>query len=345
MTGMARKARVTMHGALWFGALLLAGCGASVEAQGTNATPAQTAAEPMAVHGNIQTFEIGPVLLAADKYYPGPATVKMGGIPNLVGAPPIGGFGSAGVADVATHAETQILRYSVDHPNLRVILNVTEGLYRIVARRSSGISSVKDLAGKRIATIPTTSSGYFLSRMLAREGLSYDDITVGSVPALAEMGNAIKRGDVDAVVIWEPYSELAVRALGDDAIEFDGKGVYRELFNLNTTAENLADPKQRAKIVTFVRAIMDAVAETRRDPRATQELVAKIGNFAPQDVTDAWKHHSFNANMPADLLDVLTEEEKWLASRDNRPARSRAQLATLIDDSVYREALALGSNR
>ncbi len=78
----------------------------------------------------------------------------MGGIPNLVGEPAIGGFGEPGVADVATHAETQALRYSTRNPDLRIILTVTQGLYRIVARRSAGIEKVADLKGKRIATIP-----------------------------------------------------------------------------------------------------------------------------------------------------------------------------------------------
>ena len=315
--------------------LLVAGC--------TTTGDTRPRAGPLAIHGNTSTFEIAPVFLAAARYYPGDATVNMGGIPNLVGEPPIGGFGSAGVADIATHAETQILRYSVRNPDLRVILNITEGLYRVVARRSAGIASMRDLAGKRVATIPTTSSGYFFNQMLAREGLSFEDITPVSIMPLDQMAVALQRGDVDAVVIWEPYSEQAVRALGDDAIEFDGRGVYRELFNLNTTAANLADPEKRAKIVLFVRAVMDAAAEIRERPAAAQALVVERGSFDPGDVADAWKHHAFVATLPADLLDVMVEEEIWLAGRDNRPARSRAELATLIDDSVYREALALGS--
>ena len=32
---------------------------------------------------------------------------------------------------------------------------------------------------------------------------------------------------------------------------------------------------------------------------------------------------------------------RWLAKRENRAPRTREQLATLIDTSVYREALAL----
>ena len=48
---------------------------------------------PIQVYGNVQTFEIAPVLLAAEQYYSGTATVRMGSIVNLVGEPPVPGFG------------------------------------------------------------------------------------------------------------------------------------------------------------------------------------------------------------------------------------------------------------
>ena len=305
------------------------------------AASAQDGPGPIAIHGNRQTFEIAPVLLAAAEFYPDVATVKMGGIPNLVGEPIVPGFGEEGVADVATHAETQALRYSVRHPDLRIILNVTEGLYRIVARRSAGIASVADLKGKRVATIAQTSSGYFLHRMLAAEGLSFDNIVAVPVAPLSGMTEALRKGEVDAVVIWEPESENSAQVLGPDLIEFHGDGVYRELFNLNTTAANLADPAKRAKIVHFVYAVIFAVDAIETDPARAQALVAQAGGFSSEDVRDSWKHHRFVADIPADLLDVLEEEEQWLALRDNRPARSREQLATLIDTSVFDEAVAL----
>lgn len=300
---------------------------------------------PISVHGNISTFEIAPVLLAAQDYYPDVATVKMGGIPNLVGAPQIAGFGSEGVADVATHAETQALRYSLEHENVRIIMNVTQGLYRIVARRSAGIESVADLKGKKIATIPPTSSGYFLHKMLEREGLSYADITAVPITPLSDMSKALAERRVDAVVIWEPESENALQILGDDAIEFDGKGIYTEQFNLNTTADNLADPVKRAKIVRFVRDIIDAAAQVRRDPTEAKKLVASVGKHPMEQVERSWKHHAFNADFPENMLDILVEEEKWLATQDKREPRSRDVLAMLIDRSVYDEALALKVTR
>jgi NitT/TauT family transport system substrate-binding protein len=45
------------------------------------------------------------------------------------------------------------------------------------------------------------------------------------------------------------------------------------------------------------------------------------------------------------LLDVMAEEELWLALQDKRRPRTRADLAKLIDTSVYREAMALRSRR
>lgn len=318
-----------------FGLIIAAACALAAPAL------AQDDPGPIAIHGNTQTFEIAPVLFAADEFYPGTATVKMGGIPNLVGDPIVPGFGEEGVADVATHAETQALRYSVRHPNLRILLNVTEGLYRIVARRSAGIASVADLKGKRVATIAQTSSGYFLHRMLAKEGLSFDDIEAMPIVPLSGMTEALAKGEVDAVVIWEPESGNAAQVLGDDLVEFSGEGVYRELFNLNSTAEILADPARRAKIVAFVRALIRATAALDKDPTRPKRLIIEVGGFTPDDVEDGWKHHRFNARPLPDTLDVLELEEQWLAARDNRPARTREQLATLIDTSVYEEALAL----
>jgi len=317
---------------------LLAACGIAGGCASHAAPPPRLA--PIAVHGNIQTFEIAPVLLAADRHYPGEASVKMGGIPNLFGEAQIPGYGSPGVADVATHAETQALRYSVKHPDLRVILTVSEGLYRIVARKSAGIARIEDLRGKRIATVPNTSAGYFLNRMLASVGMTEADVTIVPVRPLSAMPKALAERRVDAVAVWEPEIENAAAAIGEDVIEFSGKGVYREIFGLNTTAANLADPEKRQRIVAFVRGVIAASRDLRRDPADAQALVSKYSGYDIGLVGRAWEHQAYPALVVKDLLDVMAQEETWLAKQDKRPARSRAELATLIDTSVLAEALA-----
>lgn len=309
---------------------VLAGCASVHPAAGGRA------AVPLAVFGSTATLEIAPVLLAARDHHPG-ASVTNGGIPNLVGAA-APDFGGPGLAEVATHAETQALRYSVEHPDIRIILTVTEGRYRIIARRSAGIARLADLRGKRIATLATTSAGYFLARMLESAGLTFADVEPVRISPIEDMPKALAQRQVDAVAIWEPHGDNAARALGDDLVEFSGDGVYRERFNLNATAASLADPVKRQRIVAFVRATIAATQALRRNSAQAQALVVARSGFTADEVARSWKTLSFPAALPADLLDVLVEEEAWLAARDRRAARSREALSRLIDRSVYEEA-------
>ena len=39
-----------------------------------------------------------------------------------------------------------------------------------------------------------------------------------------------------------------------------------------------------------------------------------------------------------DLLDLITEEEKWVAAEQKRTPRTRAELAGFIDTSILKEA-------
>jgi len=294
-------------------------------------------------HGFRESFEIAPILLGADSYFPAGISIKRGGIPNLVGAEAVGGYGDPGVADVASHAETQLLRYSLKNPDLRAIMTVTEGLYRVVGRRSAGIATPADLKGKRIATLIDTSAGFFLQKLLEREGLSLADVELVDVP-LDRMGEALAEGKVDALSIWEPEAEEGAQALGADMIEFSGKGIYREIFNLNTTAANLADPEKRKNIKEFLRAIIKAQQEMKGDPKRAQALVQRMSGHSPELVRASWSHHNYLAGKVPDLLDVLVEEEAWLATRDKRAPRSREVLARLIDYSLLDEVLAEESN-
>ena len=308
--------------------LLLPGCAATTAEQ---ARPAPAA--PLAVSGATMTVEIAPVLLAVRTLYPNGPAVQNGGVPSLIRA--------ENPADVATNAETQALRQSVKRPDIRIIMTLVEGHYRIVARKSAGIETLSDLKGKRIATLKATSADYFLARMLERGGLTPADVTEVQIMPLEKLPAAIAAREIDAVAIWEPFSENALRALGDDAVEFSGKGIYRELFNLNTTAGALADPAKRREIVTLLRAIIRATETMARTPAEAQALVAKSGGYTVEEIANSWRHHDFTASFAKDMLDVLVQEEIWLAAAEKRPARSREQLAPLIDRSVLEEALAM----
>ena len=111
-----------------------------------------------------------------------------------------------GSAHAATNAETQLLIAGT--PNVRLLFTVAEGLYRIVAKRSAGITTLADLRGKRVVTPRDTSAHYFLVRTLASAGVSESDVTIVSLPREG-MATGVAKGDADAIAMWEPESQKA----------------------------------------------------------------------------------------------------------------------------------------
>jgi len=286
------------------------------------------AAEKLRVGINLTTIETLPIYVAAEGPLAGALELQGGALPLL----------TAGKFDVVTNAETQAVLRATANPEIRVIMTVAEYSYRIVARRSSGIQAVADLRGKKIATQLNSSAHFYAVKTVRSAGLSESDITAVGMKA-PEMPAAITRHEVDAVAIWEPESERALRALGDDAVTFSDPESYRELYNLNTTAQALADPVRRAQITGFVRRLIAASRTATHDPAKIWPLVSAASGYPVALIGASWHHHRFPAALPADLLDVLVEEEKWLAAQNSRAPRTRAQLAPLIDRSVLQEAL------
>ena len=74
------------------------------------------------------------------------------------------------------------------------------------------------------------------------------------------------------------------------------------------------------------------------------ELVAQATDYPIAVVRESWPHHTFTTTMSPKLLDVLVAEEEWLATHAGRPARSRNELAKLIDPSIEAEARSLLTN-
>ncbi|AUX34285.1 MULTISPECIES: ABC transporter substrate-binding protein [Sorangium] len=285
------------------------------------------------------SIEFTPVLVASQDFYPGEAAVDSGGIVSLLNDPSV---------DLGTNAETQTLRQSVAHPNLRIIFTATETFYRIVANRAAGISSLADLRGKRIGTIPNTSAAYFVTKYLGTVGLTADDYTMvpGGICISAPCGantlpSLMERGQVDAVALWEPSSELAKEVLGSDAIVFQDRSLYREIVNLHSTAEKLADPEKRRGIVEFVRALARAQELYRTDPEVVWPRISEAIGIEPSVLENVWEDEQFLGTLVPDILDVLEEEEPWVAAQTGRAPRTRAELAPLVDDSVMKEALGL----
>jgi aliphatic sulfonates family ABC transporter substrate-binding protein len=80
----------------------------------------------------------------------------------------------------------------------------------ILVRKDSGIKTLADLRGKRIAFVKGSSAHNVLVQVLAKAGIPYGDVQPVYLSA-ADAGAAFRSGSVDAWSIWDPFYAVAQR--------------------------------------------------------------------------------------------------------------------------------------
>ncbi len=136
----------------------------------------------------------------------------------------------------------------------------------LIAHDGSGIESVADLKGKRIA-VPVGSTAHFsLMGALQHEGIAEADVTIMNMPP-DQIAAAWEQGVVDAAWIWQPVQSEILKTgkliIGADQTAewgfptFDGWVVDREFGQAN-----------KDKVVAFLKAIDKVNAAYLADPAA-----------------------------------------------------------------------------
>ena len=155
----------------------------------------------------------------------------------------------------------------------------------LVARNGSGVNSVKDLKGKKVATPFVSTAHYQLMAAMKMEGLDAKSVNVMNLRP-PEIAAAWERGDIDAAFIWPPVlskikgngkviaSSASIGAKGYPT--FDGLVV-----NAKWAAEN------EAFMVTFVRLLAKYDDEYRKNAAKWTADSAQVKAIAKWTKADA----------------------------------------------------------
>ncbi|NJN79297.1 MAG: ABC transporter substrate-binding protein [Anaerolineales bacterium] len=104
-------------------------------------------------------------------------------------------------------------------------------LYKIVARKNSGIQDPADLKGKPIGVSEASSFHYFLHNFALEYGYSENDVEL-VFTAIADQPTALANEDVDAISTREPYISEAISLLGDNYVIFSQPNLPANTLNL-----------------------------------------------------------------------------------------------------------------
>lgn len=160
--------------------------------------------------------------------------------------------------------------------DLKVVGGAQMGYHSILVRKDSGIRSVADLKGKRLASQKQGSTADIVlgGVVFEQAGLSRDDVQMVYVePPVAIQ--SLAAGQVDAAFVFEPYEQVARATSGIEAIYEIGKVWPFPCMVVITSGQVLAD--NRPAINSLLQAQKDAMDLMQADPgKAAQYLVKRF---------------------------------------------------------------------
>jgi len=162
------------------------------------------------------------------------------------------------------------------------------GAYQIVARKADHIKSVKDLEGKKIGLVRLPLIMPMLIKACAAAGCDFNKLTLVNMQP-EDIVLAFQRGNVDAVLIWEPWATYARQLDGDliisasDEVTLNGQknkleGLYAALFARTDFIE--AHPSETKAIL---KGLIDATKWMKGNPDEAADIIGRQINI-PKDV-------------------------------------------------------------
>ena len=133
------------------------------------------------------------------------------------------------------------------------------------------VSSLDELKGKKVGVALGSGSEVFWLAVVEKLKLNAKDYTVVNVEG-PEMIAAMERGDIDAIVAWEPWITRALKAIPKTKIVQNNVGIILPRVDVYLNREWAE--KNPAAADAFMRSLVEATAMTRTDRAVAARYVA-----------------------------------------------------------------------
>ncbi|WP_074850708.1 glycine betaine ABC transporter substrate-binding protein [Gordonia westfalica] len=227
------------------------------------------------------------------------------------------------------------------------VLDVAGDNEALVARNGTGINTIADLKGKRVATAFASTAHYSLLAALNQAGVDPKDVDLIDLQPQASLA-AWQRGDVDAVYTWLPTL---------DELRNDGTTIIasRELatagkptLDLGVVSTEFADAHPEV-VDTWRKVQARALTLIKDDPQAAAQAVAAQLNTTPEDAANQLEQGTYltvaeltsptwlgTEGNPGNLAENLHSAAEFLAEQQQIP--SAPPLKT-FQDAIYTKGL------
>jgi sulfonate transport system substrate-binding protein len=186
----------------------------------------------------------------------------------------------AGSLDIATVGPADLaIALSQGSTNVVGLMGVGASPKYVIGRTGVKLDSWDDIKGKKVAIAPGSAVWFQYAATLIEKGIPYNSFQAVNIQGGgANFDQALKKGEVDAIVSWEPFESIPVmEGYGFFAKNLEygqSKAVGPELGMIMTT-KDMAE-KRRAVVERIVWAYLKIQGELAASPQKFAQAYAKL---------------------------------------------------------------------
>jgi len=215
-----------------------------------------------------------------------------------------------GEVDLAATAEFPLVKKALDQEKISAIVSIDKSqLQDLIGRKDRGIENISDLKGKRIGVTLGTIAQFYLGRFLMLHGINLQDVTIVNINP-SESIDALKEGDVDAIIIWQPYANTIENVLGSNA------SVWPVQSSQPTYIVEVAKNDWIARHPDVVRRYVNALAQAEdyfvQHPAQAKSMMQKKLNYTDAYMAAVWDKNQFSLSLDQSLVTAMEDEGRWM---------------------------------
>jgi NitT/TauT family transport system substrate-binding protein len=177
-----------------------------------------------------------------------------------------------------------------------------------------------------------TTGHFFLESFLSAQGIDKNKVRIIDMTP-DKMMDALTKGKIDAVAIWNPVLKQLEKELGSNGVVFYDESIYSDNVCISVLQE--FTEKHPETIKKVLRAFFKAVTFIKEKPDEYRLLVAEYFKIDEAVVDEMWSAMDFEAALDQSLLVRLEDQTRW--AQKNRFTDSRETPNYL--DHIYFDGL------
>ncbi len=213
----------------------------------------------------------------------------------------------AGEADICTSAGFVFVSNSFDYTDLRVFGTVaTAQVKELIARKDKGITTIDDLAGKKIGVTRRSGAEFLFGVFLTLNALSYEDVELVDLRP-SEIVEAILNDDIDAGFTWDPYTYNIKKELGENVISWPGgEDFYFVLLTKEDWIKNNPAAAER-----FMKSVLEAEDYIKDNSEEAKEFVKNRFGYESDYIDYSWPKQEFAVILEQAMLITFEDQARW----------------------------------